>query len=150
MGHAPTAHVTPVLSHRDVLAALEIVRRAVEAKARAAALAFADAHGELIAFARCDGALMASGTLAINKAFTAARLGRPTRLLGETIRAKGTDIAFYGDARYVGFPGGLPVRIDGIVVGAVAVSGLSDDEDETLAGLGVAYLEGPAPASIGA
>jgi glc operon protein GlcG len=150
MRHAPTAHVTPVLSHRDVLAALEIVRRAVEAKARAAALAFADAHGELIAFARCDRALMASGTLAINKAFTAARLGRPTRLLGETIRAKGTDIAFYGDARYVGFPGGLPVRIDGVVVGAVAVSGLSDDEDETLAGLGVAYLEGPAPASIGA
>jgi glc operon protein GlcG len=150
MRHAPTAHVTPVLSHRDVLAALEIVRRAVEAKARAAALAIADAHGELIAFARCDGALIASGTLAVNKAFTAARLGRPTRLLGETIRAKGTDIAFYGDARYVGFPGGLPVRIDGVVVGAVAVSGLSDDEDETLAGLGVAYLEGPAPASIGA
>jgi glc operon protein GlcG len=150
MRHAPTAHVTPVLSHRDVLAALEIVRRAVEAKARAAALAIADAHGELIAFARCDGALIASGTLAVNKAFTAARLGRPTRLLGETIRAKGTDIAFYGDARYVGFPGGLPVRIDGVVVGAVAVSGLSDDEDETLAGLGVAYLEGRAPASISA
>jgi glc operon protein GlcG len=144
------ARATPVLSHRDVLAALEIVTRAVEGKARAAAIAIADAHGELIAFARCDGALIASGTLAVNKAFTAARLARPTRLLGETLRAKGTDIAFYGDARYVGFPGGLPVRIDGVVAGAVAVSGLSDDEDETLAGLGVAYLEGRSPVSISA
>ena len=140
----------PWLSHRDVLAALEIVRSAVEAQDRAAAIAIADAHGELIAFARCDGALIASGTLAINKAFTAARLARPTRLLGETLRAKGTDIAFYGDPRYVGFPGGLPVRIDGIVAGAVAVSGLSDDEDERLAGLGVAYLEGRMPVSISA
>jgi glc operon protein GlcG len=140
--------VEPRLSHLDVLAALEIVRSAVEAQDKAAAIAIADAHGELIAFARCDGALIASGTLAINKAFTAARLARPTRLLGETLRAKGTEIAFYGDPRYVGFPGGLPVRIDGIVAGAVAVSGLSDDEDERLAGLGVAYLEGRAPASI--
>jgi glc operon protein GlcG len=143
-----TSRAQPVLAHHDALAALEIVRRAVEAKGRAAAVAIADAHGELVAFVRCDGALIASGTLAINKAFTAARLNRPTRLLGETLRAKGTDIAFYGDPRYVGFPGGLPVRIDGVVVGAVAVSGLSDDEDETLAGFAVAYLEGRAPASI--
>ena len=140
----------PVLSHHDVLAALDIVRCGVEAKDRSAAIAIADAHGELIAFVRCDGALVASGTLAINKAFTAARLNRPTRLLGETLRAKGTDIAFYGDQRYVGFPGGLPVRIGGVVAGAVAVSGLSDDEDETLAGLGIAYLEGRAPVSFSA
>jgi glc operon protein GlcG len=144
------ALAAPLLAHRDVLAALDIVRRGVEAKDRAAAIAIADAYGELIAFVRCDGALIASGTLAINKAFTAARLNRPTRVLGETLRAKGTDIAFYGDLRYVGFPGGLPVRIDGMVAGAVAVSGLSDDEDEALAGLAVAYLEGRRPVSISA
>ena len=144
------ARAEPVLAHHDVLAALDIVRREVEAKDRGAAIAIADAHGELIAFVRCDGALIASGTLAINKAFTAARLNRPTRVLGDTLRAKGTDIAFYGDPRYVGFPGGLPVRIGGIVAGAVAVSGLSDDEDETLAGLAIAYLEGRAPVSISA
>jgi len=117
----------PILAHRDVLDALDVVRRAVEAKGRTAAIAIADAHGELLAFLRCDGALIASGPLAINKAFTAARLNRPTRVLGETLRAKGTDVAFYGDPRYVGFGGGLPVRVDGIVAGAVAVSGLSDD-----------------------
>ena len=140
----------PLLAHRDAQDALDIVRRAVEAKGRTAAIAVADAHGELLAFLRCDGALLASGPLAINKAFTAARLNRPTRVLGETLRAKGTDVAFYGDPRYVGFGGGLPVRIDGIVAGAVAVSGLSDEEDEALAALGVAHLESRGPVSISA
>src|SRR5690349_13718645 len=99
----------PVLDHRDAIGALEAIRAAIEARGRSAAIAVADAHGETIAFVRLDGALLSSGTLAINKAFTAARLARPTRVLGETLRAKGTDVAFYGDPRYVGFGGGLPV-----------------------------------------
>ena len=137
----------PALEHRAAVAALEAIRQAVEARGKSAAIAIADAHGELIAFVRCDGALLSSGPLAINKAFTAARLDRPTRVLGETLRARGTDVAFYGDPRYVGFGGGLPVRIDGVAIGAVAVSGLSDEEDEALAAMGVALLEGAASAS---
>ena len=88
------------LAHRDVLAALDAIRQALEARGKSAAIAIADGHGELIAFVRCDGALLSSGPLAINKAFTAARLDRPTRVLGETLRARGTDVAFYGDPRY--------------------------------------------------
>jgi glc operon protein GlcG len=133
-----------LLEHRQVLAALDAVRREVEARGRTAAIAIADAHGELIAFVRCDATLLSSGPLAINKAFTAARLDRPTRVLGETLRARGTDVAFYGDSRYVGFGGGLPVHLDGAVAGAVAVSGLSDAEDEELAAMAVALLEGGA------
>lgn len=140
----------PRLGHREALAALEAIRHAVAARGKTAAIAIADAHGELIAFVRCDGALLGSGTLAVNKAFTAARLDRPTRVLGETLRARGTDVAFYGDARYVGFGGGLPVRIDGVVAGAVAVSGLSDEEDEALAAMGVALLQGEPPPSVSA
>ena len=140
--------VAPVISHHAALRALDAIRHAVEARGKHAAIAVADAHGELIAFVRCDGALLSSGTLAINKAFTAARLNRPTRVLGETLRAKGTDVAFYGDPRYVGFGGGLPVRIDGAVAGAVAVSGLSDEEDEALAAMGVAMLQGDAPPTV--
>ena len=136
-----------LLGHREVLAALDALRQAVEARGRTAAIAIVDAHGELIAFVRCDGTLLSSGVLAINKAFTAARLERPTRVLGETLRARGTDIAFYGDLRYVGFPGGLPVRLDGAVAGAVGVSGLSDAEDEELAASGVAMLQGDAAPS---
>src|SRR5512146_2164098 len=109
----------PVLAHRDVVAALDAVRDAAQARGKAA-IAIAAAHGELIAFLRMDGAPLSSGTPAINTAFTAARLARPTRVLGETLRAKGADVAFYGDPRYVAFGGGLPARIDGVVVGAIA------------------------------
>lgn len=137
-----------VLEHRAALAVMEVIRQAVEARGKTAAIAIADAHGELIAFVRCDGALLSSGTLAANKAFTAARLDRPTRVLGETLRAKGTDVAFYGDARYVGFGGGMPVHIGGNIAGAVAVSGLSDEEDEALAAMGVALLQGDPPPSV--
>jgi glc operon protein GlcG len=143
-----SVRVAPVLAHRDVVAALDAIRKSVEDRGRTAAIAIADAHGELLAFVRCDGALLSSGMLAINKAFTAARLDRPTRVLGETLRARGTDVAYYGDPRYVGFGGGLPVRIGGAVAGAVAVSGLSDEEDEALAAMGVALLQGELPATL--
>ena len=138
----------PVIDHRSALAALAAIRGAVESERKTAAIAIADAHGELLAFARLDGTLLSSGVLAVNKAYTAARLNRPSRVLGETLRARGTDVAFYGDPRYVGFGGGLPVRIGGAVAGAVAVSGLSDEEDEALAAMGVALLQGELPATL--
>jgi len=47
----------------------------------------------------------------------------------------GHDIAYYGDARFVGWGGGLPIWKDNAVIGAVGVSGLSSDEDAELARL---------------
>ena len=134
-----------ILEHAVALAALAAVRDAVDARGKTAAIAVADAHGELVAFVRMDGTLLSSGPLAVNKAYTAARLNRPTRVLGETLRARGTDVAFYGDPRYVGFGGGMPALVDGRVVGGVGVSGLSDEDDEALAALGVAILQGDPP-----
>jgi glc operon protein GlcG len=92
----------------------------------------------LLAFLRMKGAPLESGPIAINKAFTAARLRKPSRALGDSVRAKGYDTAWYGDPRYLGWGGGMPVAVGGLVVGAVAVSGLSQDEDEALAALGIA------------
>ena len=135
----------PVIDHRSALAALAAICEAVESERKAAAIAIVDAHGELLAFARLDGTLLSSGVLAVNKAYTSARLNRPTRVLGETLRERGTDVAFYGDPRYVGFGGGLPALRDGVVIGGVGVSGLSDTEDEALAALGVSLLQGDPP-----
>jgi glc operon protein GlcG len=47
-------------------------------------------------------------------------------------------MAYYGDPRYVGWGGGVPVIMNGSVVGSVAVSGLSQEEDAELAALGAA------------
>ena len=92
---------------------------------RAAVIAVADVHGELVTLVRLDGAPPASILIAANKAWTAARERRPTREIGQSARdpESGFDMAYYGDPRYVGWGGGVPVVVDGAVVGAVAVSG---------------------------
>jgi glc operon protein GlcG len=120
-----------------------IVKKAL-AMNKAAVVAVADSHGELIAFARMDGAPISSIRIAANKAWTAARERKPTKDIGERVRhpEKGHDIAYYGDPRFVGWGGGLPVWKDGQVVGAVAVSGLSSSEDIVLAKLGVDVVKG--------
>jgi glc operon protein GlcG len=120
-----------------------IVEKALQTQ-KAVAVGVADAHGDLICFARMDGAPVSSIHVAQNKAWTAARERKPTKELGEKVKhpEKGHDISYYGDSRYVGWGGGLPVRKNGEVVGAVAVSGLSSEEDVALAALGVESIVG--------
>lgn len=125
--------------------ASKIIERIVEkalAMRKAAVVAVADSHGELIAFARMDGAPLSSIRIAANKAWTAARERKPTKDIGDRVRhpEKGHDIAYYGDPRFVGWGGGIPVWRDGEVIGAVAVSGLSSSEDIVLANLGIELI----------
>lgn len=119
-----------------------IVQKAAEMQ-KAVAIAVADSHGELIAFARMDSVPLPSIIIVMNKAWTAARTGKPTREIGEKVRhpEKGHDISYYGDPRFVGWGGGIPVRKNGEVAGAVAVSGLSSIEDAALAKLGADLIE---------
>jgi glc operon protein GlcG len=114
-----------------------IVEKALQLQ-KAAVVAVADAHGDLICFARMDGAPVSSIRIAMNKAWTAARERKSTKDIGEKVKhpEKSHDIAYYGDPQYVGWGGGVPVWKNGEVVGAVAVSGLSSSEDITLATLG--------------
>ena len=136
-----TFHTIEYAEAQKIVAA--IVERALQMK-KAAVIAVADSHGELIAFARMDGAPVSSVRIAANKAWTAARERKPTKEIGEKARhpEKGFDIAYYGDPRFVGWGGGLPVWRGSEVVGAVAVSGLSSDEDIELANLGVKLVSG--------
>jgi glc operon protein GlcG len=120
-----------------------IVTKATEMQ-KAVSVAVADAHGDLICFARMDGAPISSIRIAMNKAWTAARERKPTKEIGEKVKhpEKAHDIAYYGDPQYVGWGGGIPVWKNGEVVGAVAVSGLSSNEDITLATLGMELITG--------
>lgn len=129
----------------DYSEAKRIIDRIVEkasAMQKAAVVAVADSHGELIAFARMDGAPISSIRIAANKAWTAARERKPTKEIGDKVRhpEKGHDIAYYGDPRFVGWGGGIPIWKNGEVVGAVAVSGLSSTEDIALATLGLELI----------
>jgi glc operon protein GlcG len=118
-----------------------IVEKALQMK-KAVVVAIADAHGDLICFARMDGAPVSSIRVAMNKAWTAARERKSTKEIGEKVKhpEKGHDIAYYGDPNYVGWGGGIPVRKNSEVIGAVSVSGLSSTEDIALAELGVELI----------
>jgi glc operon protein GlcG len=128
----------PVLGDAEAMRAITAIRDEVLRRGKAVVIAVADSHGELLGLLRMAGAPLESGPIATNKAFTAARLRKPSRALGDGVRAKGHDTVWYGDPRYLGWGGGMPVVLDRQVVGAVAVSGLSQDEDEELAAIGIA------------
>jgi len=125
------------LSHADAARIIAVIQQALEQNHQGAAIAVADAHGELIAFLRTDGCKLPSITIAINKAFTAARERRQTLAVGAESREKPFPMTNFGDLRYVAWGGGLPITWRGVVVGAVGVSGLSEEEDIALAKLGV-------------
>lgn len=132
------------LCDEDATVAIDAIRRALVAQSKAAVIAVVDAHGETLGLLRMKGAALSSVAVATNKAFTSARLRRPSGEVGRRSRdpAAGFDIAYYGDPRYLGWGGGLPVIVDGEVVGAVAVSGLTDAEDEALSAIGIAAIVG--------
>lgn len=132
----------PTLDYSDAKRAADLIIEKALQMQKSAAIAVADSHGDLLYFVRMDGAPVSSIQIAMNKAWTAARERKPTREIGDKIKhpEKGHDIAYYGDPKYVGWGGGLPVWKNGEVVGAVAVSGLSSNEDVALATLGVELL----------
>ena len=97
------------------------------------AVAVVDRHGDLICFARMDGAPVRTSLLAPNKAYTAARSERDTADLLKMIQDRRIDVAFFGDPRYCGLPGGLVVKDSaGLTVGGIGVSGRSSEEDHEL------------------
>lgn len=134
----------PVIDYSEAKKIIDLIVEKAAQMQKAVVVAVADPHGELIAFARMDGAPISSIRIAANKAYTAARERKTTKEIGEKVRhpEKGHDIAYYGDARFVGWGGGLPVWKDGAVAGAVAVSGLSSREDIELATLALDLIGG--------
>ncbi len=141
-------HALHTLGHRDARFAIDSLVEAIEQRGEAAVIAVADVRGEIISVLRMDGAGISSLQIAQNKAFTAARLGSPSKSVGERVRRAedGHDISYFGDSRYIGWGGGIPVIVGGECIGAVAVSGLPEDVDIALCQATVekltSYVEG--------
>lgn len=132
-------HQITTIGHDDAWKAIAVIRDEITRRGKAAVIAVADPHGELIALLRMDNAKLPSLNIAINKAFTAARNQSTSKAVGEKVRdpERGHDIAYMGDPRFVGWGGGAPVIKDGQCIGAVAVSGLPEVEDMEIVQLGV-------------
>jgi glc operon protein GlcG len=131
-----------VIDQADAELALSEIKKELQKRNKTAVIAVADNHGELLALLRLDGAPLQSVTVAMNKAYTAAREGKPSSEVGAKMRdpQKGYSIAYFGDARYTGYSGGVPVLVAGQSAGAVAVSGLTGGEDMELAQLAVTAI----------
>ena len=126
------------LDASDAKRMIDAIETEIRKRQKAAVIAVADNQGELIALLRMDWASISSVVIATNKAWTAAREGKPTYEIGQSARdpQNGFDMRYYGDPRYIGWGGGLPVLHEGKVIGAIAVSGLPESEDMALAKLG--------------
>jgi glc operon protein GlcG len=133
-------HTRTVLGHTDAQRLVDHVVAALEPERHGAAVAVVDAHGELLAFLRTDGCRLSSGMIAINKAYTAAREQTESGSVGEASRREHFPMTNFGELRYVSWGGGVPIVIDGEVVGAVGVSGLPEDDDVALARAAAASL----------
>lgn len=134
-------HTRYTLSHSDAQRILAAIQAELERRGQGAAIAVTDSHGELLAFLRMDGCPLPPIHNAINKAFTAAREGRETRAIAEASRAQGFPMTNFGDLRYINWGGGVPIRYQGEVVGAVGVSGLPEEVDMELARLGASVIK---------
>jgi glc operon protein GlcG len=96
-------------------------------------VAAVDAHGELVAFLRTEGCPLPSIKIAIQKAFTSARERSESRALGDKAREENFPLTNFGELGYVGWGGGVPIVVDGEVIGALGISGLPETEDMKLA-----------------
>jgi glc operon protein GlcG len=120
---------------------LQAAKENAEQRNAPSAIAVVDPAGDLLAFQRMDGVRPASADLAIEKARTAARLQRSTAEIEDNINQGRT--AFVT----AGIPvlrGGVPIRVNGAVVGAVGIAGLSKETDAEIANTAAAALS-PSP-----
>jgi len=94
-----------------------------------------DNHGYLVYFERMDNTQTASMDIAVGKAKAAATYRRPTRAFAGVINKGGPATATLPGV--FASPGGLPIMVDGKVIGGVGVSGVTGDQDEQCAKAGL-------------
>ncbi|AQZ61441.1 unnamed protein product [[Actinomadura] parvosata subsp. kistnae] len=133
----------PSISHAAAQAVVEAAVRAARDTPVAYAVAVVDAGGHLTAFARMDGAPVMAIQVAQDKAYTAAGFGMSTERWHEFIKddaplALGAPA---GVERLVAFGGGVPIIVDGHVVGGVGVCGGHWSDDVKIAEAGLAALD---------
>lgn len=120
---------------------LQAAKESAQQRNAPSAIAVVDPAGDLLAFQRMDGVRPASADLAIEKARTAARLQRPTAEIENNINQGRT--AFI-TADIMALRGGMPIRANGKIVGAVGVAGLNKDTDTAIANTAASALS-PSP-----
>jgi uncharacterized protein GlcG (DUF336 family) len=131
-----------VIDWPAALAAAAAAVAAAEAMGARVNVALVDAGGVLAAFLRMPGAALHSVDIAIDKAYTAASFGLPTARWHEVLQAHSPAVreGIVLRPRFVAFGGGLPIVEGGALIGAIGVSGGSEEQDDAIARAGRAAL----------
>jgi uncharacterized protein GlcG (DUF336 family) len=133
----------------EIMVTLADARRVIAAAEKKAAeigqpmnIAVADEGGNLVSHVRMDGAWIGSIDVSINKAFTSRAFDISTKDLAAHSQSGGQFFGIHGSnhGRIMIFAGGIPLKRDGKVVGAIGVSGGSGDQDHAVAEAGAKAL----------
>jgi uncharacterized protein GlcG (DUF336 family) len=135
---ADTSATKPVLTLERALTVATAARAEAEKRRATVAIAVVDAGGYLLVLQRLDDTQVASVDVGIGKARTAAIFRRPSKVFEDQVRdGRVAALALPGATP---LQGGLPLVQNGVVVGAIGVSGNTPQEDEDIAAAGVAAM----------
>jgi glc operon protein GlcG len=132
-------HTKPVLSMADAANILEAARKEADKNRWPVAIAVVDDGGHPLALARLDGCAPIGAYIATEKARTSALGRRESKQYEDMINGGRT--AFLSAPLVGTLEGGVPIVVDGQVVGAVGVSGVKADQDAQTAKAGVAAVQ---------
>ncbi|MDO8538855.1 MAG: heme-binding protein [Opitutaceae bacterium] len=105
------------------------------------AIAVVDSGGHLVAFERHDSTQYGSIDVALEKAKTAAAFRRPSKVFQDGVAGGGEGLRTLKLPGATPIEGGLPLVRDGVIVGAIGVSGVTSAQDGQIAAAGVAILK---------
>jgi uncharacterized protein GlcG (DUF336 family) len=107
----------------------------------AMAVAITDTAGELVYFEKVDGTQQASVNIAQEKARSAARFKRPTKVFQDALEKGGVENRYLGLPGVLPAEGGVPILANGAIIGAIGVSGGTGAQDNQCAMAGAAAIK---------
>jgi glc operon protein GlcG len=105
------------------------------------AIAIVDPAGDLVSFEKMDNTQAASVAIALDKARSSARFKRPTKAMQDILAAGGEGLRFLALEGAIPVEGGIPIMMDGKIVGAIGTSGGSAEQDGQIARAGTAAVK---------
>jgi len=104
------------------------------------AVAIVDTGGNLVYYEKMDNTQLGSSRVAVDKARSAALFKRPTKAFQDAITPGGAGLRMFALRNVVPVEGGLPLMVDGKIVGAIGVSGDASENDGKCARAGAEAL----------
>jgi glc operon protein GlcG len=142
---AASAQTPPPYGAPITLAQARKVAEAAEAEARKnkwnVVIAVVDSGGNLVLLHRLDDTQIASVQIAQKKAWTANGMRRATKVFEDGVAAGGAGLRVLGIEQIITAEGGVPIIVDGKIIGAIGISGVTSQQDGQIARAGAEALK---------